>query len=93
MGAEHAPALAGEPELHLPRRLRDRPDERAHQFDPEYGLWARSVVISDGTDTAVLTILDGDYYLGRYNNMCTRCGAFSLAEDLGAELRSRRPAS
>ena len=32
--AEHAPALAREPELHLPRRLRDRPDERAHQLRP-----------------------------------------------------------
>ena len=56
-------------------------------LDPEYGLWVRSVVISDGTDTAVLTLIDGAYYLGRYKNMCTRCGAFSLAEDLGAELR------
>ena len=56
-------------------------------FDPQYGLWVRSVVISDGTDTAVLTLIDGTYYLGRYKNMCTRCGAFALAEDLGAELR------
>ena len=56
-------------------------------FDPEYGLWSRSVVISDGTDTAVLTLIDGTYYFGRYKNMCARCGAFSLAEDLGAELR------
>jgi hypothetical protein len=56
-------------------------------FDPQYGLWVRSVVISDGTDSAVLTLIDGTYYLGRYKNMCTRCGAFALAEDLGAELR------
>src|SRR5262249_32345432 len=31
-------------------------------FDPQYGLWVRSVVISDGTDTAVLTLIDGIYY-------------------------------
>src|SRR5687768_9694357 len=28
------------------------------QWDQEFGLWARSVVISDGVDTVVLTILD-----------------------------------
>jgi hypothetical protein len=56
-------------------------------WDSQYGLWSRTVVISDGTDTAVLTLIDGTYYLGRFKNMCARCGAFSLAEDLGAELR------
>src|SRR5258705_6015178 len=56
-------------------------------FDPQYGLWSRSVAISDGTDTAVITLIDGVYYFGRYKNMCTRCGAFDLAEDLGAELQ------
>ena len=55
-------------------------------WDTQYGLWSRSVVIDDGTDRVVLTILDGTYYFGRYKNMCARCGAFSLAEDLGAEL-------
>ena len=56
-------------------------------WDAQYGLWVRTVVISDGTDTAVLTLIDGTYYLGKYKNMCARCGAFALAEDLGAELR------
>src|SRR5688572_11897954 len=60
------------------------------QWDQEYGLWARSVVISDGVDTVVLTILDASYYLGRYRNLCARCGWFSLAEDLGAELQIPR---
>ena len=56
-------------------------------WDQEYGLWVRSVAISDGSDTVVLTILDASYYMGRYRNLCERCGWFSLAEDLGAELQ------
>jgi hypothetical protein len=55
-------------------------------FDTEYGLWVRSVAVSDGTDTVVLTILDGAYYFGKYDNMCDRCGFFHLGEDLGEEL-------
>ena len=35
-------SVAGKPELHLSRRLRHRPDERATSFDPNYGLWVRS---------------------------------------------------
>ena len=50
------------------------------------GLWVRSVAIGDGTDTVVLTIIDGTSYLGDYNKFCTDCGAFELARDLGAEL-------
>ena len=50
------------------------------------GLWVRSVAIGDGTDTIVLTIIDGTSYLGDYNKFCTDCGAFELARDLGAEL-------
>ena len=47
-------------------------------FETDYGLWSRSVVISDGTNTAVLTLIDGIYYFGRYKNMCTRCGAMRV---------------
>ncbi|MFN2543185.1 MAG: hypothetical protein ABR600_01250 [Actinomycetota bacterium] len=53
--------------------------------DP-YGLWARSVAISDGSDTIVLTILDGTYYFGKYASMCTGCGFFDLSQTLGAQL-------
>ena len=52
----------------------------------EEGLWVRTVAIGDGTDTIVLTIIDGTSYLGDYNKFCTDCGAFELARDLGAEL-------
>ena len=55
-------------------------------YDEEYGLWVRSVAIGDGKDTLVLTIVDGASYLGDYNRMCTDCGAFDLARDLGKEL-------
>ena len=50
------------------------------------GLWVRTVAIGDGTDTVVLTIIDGASYLGDYNKFCTNCGAFEIARDLGAEL-------
>ncbi len=53
--------------------------------DP-YGLGVRSVAIGDGTDTVVLTILDGVYYFGEYVNMCDGCGFFDLAAQLGQEL-------
>lgn len=57
------------------------------EWDQEYGLWVRSVAISDGADTVVLTLVDGIYWMGRYRNFCDRCGFFSLGEDLGAELQ------
>lgn len=39
-------------------------------FDTEFGLWARSVAVSDGSEALIMTILDGAYYFGEYNNMC-----------------------
>ncbi|MGH2691654.1 MAG: hypothetical protein ACRDHM_04045 [Actinomycetota bacterium] len=54
--------------------------------DP-YGLWIRSLAIGDGSDTLVLTIVDGVYYFGDYANMCDGCGFFDLAAELGAELQ------
>lgn len=56
-------------------------------FDTEYGIWARSIAISDGTlnGTAVLTILDAEGYLWNYAKKCKgegeqRCGAKDLAQ-------------
>ena len=54
--------------------------------DPEYGLYVRSVAVGDGTDTVVLTIIDGTSYFGDYNKFCDDCGAFELARELGTEL-------
>lgn len=55
-------------------------------WDDPYGLWVRSVALSDGTNEYVLTTIDAAYILGKYRDMCDRCGTFDLAEDLGAEL-------
>jgi hypothetical protein len=53
--------------------------------DP-YGLWVRSLAINDGTDSVVLTIIDGTYYFGKYASMCTGCGFFDLSTTLGTQL-------
>ncbi|MFP5352726.1 MAG: hypothetical protein ACLGIB_09205 [Actinomycetota bacterium] len=54
-------------------------------WDNEYGLWARSVAMSDGTDTVVLTLLDAVYWEGRYNSLCDACGFLDLADQLATE--------
>lgn len=63
-------------------------------WDDEYGLWSRSVAMSDGSDTVVLTLIDAIYWEAYYNSMCPtpastgvteRCGFLELAEDLAAE--------
>jgi hypothetical protein len=62
------------------------PANPAVEFDKDLGLWVRSVAISDGHDTIVLTIIDAEGYLWDYKTKCERCGAKQLGEDLGAEL-------
>lgn len=57
-----------------------------YSFDEEFGLWARSVVISDGTDELVLTILDGAYYFAKYRDFCENCGFLDIANELSADL-------
>ena len=55
-------------------------------FDEEFGLWVRSIAVGDGTDTAVLTIIDGEGWMWDYATKCEDCGAQQIAADLGAEL-------
>ena len=55
------------------------------KWDDEYGLWARSVAMGDGTDTVVLTLIDAVYWEAHYANMCDGCGFLDLAEKLAAE--------
>jgi hypothetical protein len=67
------------------------PSNPITSWDEQYGLWVRSTVVTDAQgDTLVLTLLDAEGYFGNYNKMCgpahPRCGAFPIAEDLGAEL-------
>jgi hypothetical protein len=59
-------------------------------FDQELGLWVRSIAIGDGTDTIVLTIIDGEGWLWDYATKCERCGAKQLGEDLAGELGIER---
>ena len=58
--------------------------------DP-YGLWVRSVAMSDGHDTLVMTLIDAVYWEARYNSMCGEieggCGWFDLKEQLATELQ------
>jgi hypothetical protein len=55
------------------------------KWDNEYGLWTRSVAMSDGQDTVVLTLIDAVYWEAAYNNMCDGCGFADLAQTLGQE--------
>jgi hypothetical protein len=52
------------------------------EWDDEYGLWARSIAMSDGTDTLVLTLIDAVYWEAHYDNMCDGCGFIDLAAKL-----------
>ncbi|HYO61607.1 MAG TPA: hypothetical protein VEU29_06885, partial [Actinomycetota bacterium] len=54
-------------------------------WDDEYGLWSRSVAMSDGRDTVVLTLIDAVYWEAHYNNMCEGCGFIELADKLAEE--------
>lgn len=55
-------------------------------WDDEHGLHVRSVALSDGAETVVLTLIDAVYYMGRYNDMCDGCGSLDIGERLGEEL-------
>ena len=54
-------------------------------WDDEYGLWSRSIAMSDGTDTVVLTLIDAVYWEAYYSNMCDGCGFLELADKLAQE--------
>ena len=47
--------------------------------DP-YGLYVRSVALSDGEDVLVLTLLDAVYWEAKYNSLCDGCGFHDLQE-------------
>lgn len=60
-------------------------------FDQEFGLWVRSMAVSDGTQTLVTTVIDGEGWLWDYKNKCTDCGAKQISQALAAdpELKAR----
>lgn len=54
-------------------------------FDSEYGLWVRTIALSDGVDTAVLSVIDAEGWLWDYGSKCTDCGAKQLGERLAED--------
>ena len=54
-------------------------------FDTEYGLWVRSLAFSDGDQTMVLTVVDGEGWLWDYADKCDDCGSKQIAQALAAD--------
>lgn len=54
-------------------------------FDQELGLWVRSMAMSDGTQTLITTVIDGEGWLWDYKSKCTDCGAKQINESLAAD--------
>ncbi len=54
-------------------------------FDQEFGLWVRSMAFSDGKQTLVTTVIDGEGWLWDYKSKCTDCGAKQIAAALAAD--------
>jgi hypothetical protein len=66
-------------------------------FDKTLGLWVRSLAMSDGKQTIVLTVIDGEGWLWDYRSKCTDCGAkqinAALANDPALKARGVTGAS
>ncbi|MDX1621633.1 MAG: hypothetical protein R3320_11625 [Nitriliruptorales bacterium] len=56
------------------------------EFDDEYGLWARTVAISDGEDPVFLTVIDAEGWFWDYASKCDDCGFKQIGARLAAEL-------
>ncbi|MDX1619561.1 MAG: hypothetical protein R3320_01125 [Nitriliruptorales bacterium] len=56
------------------------------EFDQEYGLWARTVAISDGSDPLFLTVIDAEGWFWDYATKCTDCGFKQIGQRLAEEL-------
>ena len=54
-------------------------------FDKTLGLWVRSLAISDGKQTIILSVVDGEGWLWDYRSKCTDCGAKQIAQTLAAD--------
>jgi hypothetical protein len=61
------------------------PANPVKEFDTEFGLWVRSVALSDGQQTLVLTVIDGEGWLWDYQNKCADCGAKQIAQALASD--------
>ena len=54
-------------------------------FDTTLGLWVRSMAFSDGKQTLITTVVDGEGWLWDYRSKCTDCGAKQIAAALGSD--------
>jgi hypothetical protein len=54
-------------------------------FDPTLGLWVRSLAMSDGAHTFVMTVVDAEGWLWDYRSKCTDCGAKQIGATLAAD--------
>jgi len=65
------------------------PSQPILEFDPEYGLWVRTVALQRGGKTLVLSLLDAEGYNASYNKLCPAekaCGAIDIANQMAGEL-------
>ena len=67
------------------------PMNPVQSFDQELGLWVRSMAFSDGKQTLVTTVIDGEGWLWDYEKKCKDCGAKQINAALAAdpELKAR----
>ena len=61
------------------------PNFPVNEFDQELGLWVRTAAISDGTDTILLSVVDGEGWLWDYKSKCADCGIKQIQERLIAK--------
>ena len=54
-------------------------------FDTVDGLWVRSMAISDGSQTLILTVIDAEGWLWDYKSKCTDCGVKQISAALAAD--------
>jgi hypothetical protein len=54
-------------------------------FDTVDGLWVRSMAISDGSQTLIMTVIDAEGWLWDYKSKCTDCGAKQISDSLAAD--------
>ncbi|HVE64730.1 MAG TPA: hypothetical protein VNB94_13140 [Mycobacteriales bacterium] len=61
------------------------PTNPVKSFDTTLGLWVRSMAFSDGKQTIITTVIDGEGWLWDYERKCSDCGAKQIAAALAAD--------
>jgi hypothetical protein len=68
------------------------PSQPILAFDEQYGLWVRTVAVTRGGKTLVLSLLDAEGYNGLFTKMCPTapgdlpCGSVEIGAQMAAEL-------